>query len=78
LCSNELLRHGKVTWREKEVSSQPKEADASMEAKPAVFGPKPTVTGWHVGCETFFTTLFDKSPKRNDVRTEVESSSSTQ
>ena len=49
-----------------------------MEAKPAVFGPKPTVTGWHVGCETFFTTLFDKSPKRNDVRTEVESSSSTQ
>jgi hypothetical protein len=28
--------------------------------------------------KTFFTTLFDKSPKRNDVRTEAESSSSTQ
>jgi hypothetical protein len=28
--------------------------------------------------KTFFTTLFDKSPKRNEVRTEAGSSSSTQ
>ena len=28
--------------------------------------------------KTFFTTLFDKSPKRNEVRTETGSSSSTQ
>jgi hypothetical protein len=72
---------GKTVTGGAEVAGE-KIKDAGEAAKPKATNAWDSVRDGTVsfgrGVKTFFTTLFDKSPKRNDVRTEVESSSSTQ